>query len=112
MVSAFGEEVVPVVRGLDARVLERRDVVPDGRLVGRLEEQRIELLVERADLDDGLAEVLGDRLLGEVDRLEHASFDVALDQARLGHDRDVGRIAALDRRGEHGRQRVARGVVA
>ncbi len=40
------------------------------------------------------------------------ALDVALDQARLGHDGDVGRIAALDRGGEHRGQRVARGVVA
>ena len=36
----------------------------------------------------------------EVDRLERASLDVALDQARLGHDRDVGGLppsTAVDR---------------
>ena len=111
MVSAFARKSSQSVRGLDAGVLEGLDVVPDGRLVGRLEEQRVELLVERADLDDRVAEVLGDRLLREVDRLERASLDVALDEARLGHDRHVGRVAALDRRDENGRQRVAGRVV-
>ncbi len=106
------EELIPVLRGLDAGVLEGLDVVPVGRLVGRLEEEGVELVVERPHLEDRLAEVLGDGFLREVDRLQRAALDVALDEARLGNDGDRRRVAALDRRRQHGRQRVARRVVA
>ena len=57
IVSAAVEEVLPGLRRLDARVLEGGDVVPDRRLVGRLEEEAVERAVDAAELHRRLAEV-------------------------------------------------------
>jgi hypothetical protein len=45
------EELVPRLRCRDAGILEDRDVVPDGRLVGALEQEAVELAVDRAEID-------------------------------------------------------------
>jgi hypothetical protein len=105
------EEVVPGLGRLDACVLEDRDVVPDGRLVGPLEEEAVELAVNRPELDGRRGVVRRDRVLGEVDRLDLAALGVLLDRPGLGDRRQVGRIAALHGRREDGDDVVAGGVV-
>ena len=49
---------------MHARVLEDLDVVPDGRLVGRLEEDAIELAIDRAELFPDRGIVLADDVGG------------------------------------------------
>ena len=106
-----GEEVVPRLRRLDAGLLECGDVVPDGRLVGRLEEQAVGRAVDRADVEDRLAEVLRDLIRDEVDRLERPALREVGHDARLRETRHLGRIAALDRSREDGDDVVAAGGV-
>ncbi len=102
------EEVVPVRRGLDACVLENGDVVPDGRLVGALEKEAVELPVDRAEVEPRLGETLLDLVLREVDRLQRAALGEVGHEARLRQRCDVGRVASLDRRREHGRRLLRR----
>ena len=70
-----------VFGGCDAGVLERRDVVPDGRLVGALEEEAVELAVDRAELRPHRARsslaIVG---LRERDRLQRALVCELLDR--------------------------------
>ena len=106
-VLAFGEERVPVLGGCDARVLEGGDVVPDGRLVGGLEDEAVELAVDRAELEEVLRVVGLDVRAREVDRLQRALLLELRDDAGLRDRREVGRVAALDRGAEHGRHVVA-----
>ena len=98
------EEVVPVRRGLDACVRENGHVVPDGRLVGALEKEAVELPVDRAEVEPRLREALLDRVLREVDRLQCAALGEVRHEPRLRQGGDVGRVAALDRGREHRRR--------
>ena len=103
-------EPLPVLGRLDSGLLEGRDVVPDGRLVGALEQDPVLRPVDGADVRDGLAEVVDDRLPEVVEGLERALLGEARHQPRLPDRRDVGRVAAFDRGREQRREVVAAGV--
>jgi hypothetical protein len=79
-------------RRLYAGLLEERDVVPDGRLVGRLEEHPVALAVHLGHVRRVLGEVLVDRVVGEVDRLQGALLDEVTHEAGLRDRRQVGRV--------------------
>ncbi len=105
------EQIVPGRRRLDTGIRERRDVVPNGRLVGGLEEEPVKRSVDRAELDRIVAKVRLHIVFHEVERLQRLLPDEVLHEPRLRQERHVGRIPALDRRRELRRQLVARRCV-
>ena len=88
-----------------------RDVVPAERLAARLEQEAVEGAFELRDLRDGLAVVLDHHVAHEVERQQVAGRGELADEAGLGGSRQIGRVAALDRRRQQGGQVVAGRVV-
>ena len=111
IVDASLLEVLPRLGRLDAGLLEGRDVVPDGRLVGALEHDAVLRAVDRADVGDRLAERVDDRLAQVVDRLDRVLLGEVGHQPRLADRCDVGRVPSLDGGGEQRREVVAAGRV-
>jgi hypothetical protein len=87
------------------------DVVPDGRLVGRLEEQAVELAVDGSQRDPGRAVVLRDRRPRKGDRLQVTLRRELPYERRLTDRRDVRRLPSCDRGGEDRRRVVPAGRV-
>ena len=100
-------ELGPRLRRVHARVLEGVGVVPDGGLVARLEDEPVDLLVERAQSDPRRREVRREDALRVGHGLERALVDELLHETRLGDVGHVGRVTAGDRRRHHRRQVVA-----
>src|SRR5690606_8664757 len=105
-----GEEFVPGLGLVGARVLEDLGVVPDQRLVGGLVVDAVLLAVDRADVLPALRVVLGQlRLRLGAQRLGPLLLHRLLDGARLRQHRHVRRGAARDLRAEEVDDRVLGG---
>ena len=96
-----------VAGALTPAFLKALGVVPDRRLVAGLEDEAVDLGVERREPDPRRREVRQQRLRRVADRLQRALVDELLDEARLRDVRHVRRLAARDGGREHGRKVVA-----
>ena len=101
------EERGPCSRGPDPGSPEGGRRVPDGRLVRALEEETVELALDRAELEPVGRVVLCRRRACEGDRLEGALVREVAEQTRLTDRREIRRIASLDRGRQDGRRVVA-----
>ena len=107
MVSAAADQVVEGLGRLDAGILERLDVVPNGRLVGGLENEAVKRPVDRTESDRILTEIRLHVVLHEIERLQRVLPDEVLHKPRLRQKGHVGWVTALDSCRELRRQLVA-----
>ncbi len=105
-------EDLPRLGDLGTGILIDPDVVPDRRLVGRLEPDAVELIVVGRQILPRVRVVLLNRRDDVIrERDDVARFDKLVDQAGLGNERDIGGAATLDLRAERGRDVVAERLV-